>query len=333
MAEADAKDGLGHLEEVEPREIWPHEAHDFTPWLLANADRLAEALGIDLELDVPEHPVGGFSLDLLGRDISNNGTLIVENQLAGTDHSHLGQLLTYAAGTRAVTIVWIATGFREEHRQALDWLNETTGEETRFFGIKIRVVRIGESVRAPLFELVTTPNNWQKHVRASARETGGGNAAAYERFWALFLERLRKERPTWSRARTPSRQSWFSMVGPVRGTQLNPSFAAGGRLRSELYIDTGEQARNQQIFELLVSRREALEAAYGRPLEFEALPTKRAKKVAEYRPGAIAREDEFGDYVDFFFDSGDRMRGALEAISFAALVDALVPVPLPDPID
>ena len=145
---------LGKLEHVDPRTVWPHEAHDFTPWLLANADRLAEALGIDLELEAAEHAVGGYALDLVGRDITNDAVLIVENQLAVTDHSHLGQVLTYAAGTAASTIVWIATAFREEHRQALDWLNENTGDNAHFFGIELQVVTIGDSAPAPLFNVV-----------------------------------------------------------------------------------------------------------------------------------------------------------------------------------
>src|SRR4051812_4348690 len=102
---------LGKLEIVDPRTVFAHEAHHLTPWLLANPDRLAEALGIDLELEAAEHPVGGFKLDLVGRDLTNDAVLIVENQLETTDHSHLGQVLTYAAGTSASTIVWIAPAF------------------------------------------------------------------------------------------------------------------------------------------------------------------------------------------------------------------------------
>ena len=106
---------VGRLERVDPRTVWAHEEREFTPWLLAHADYLAEALGIDLDLEVAEHRVGPFELDLLGRDVANNAVLIAENQLAATDHTHLGQLLTYAAGTGAGTIVWIATQFAEQH--------------------------------------------------------------------------------------------------------------------------------------------------------------------------------------------------------------------------
>ena len=96
---------LGTLEDVEPRTIWAHEAQHFTPWLATQGDRLSDALGIDLELSGSEYPVGGFSLDLIGRDLTHDAPLIVENQLADSDHSHLGQLLTYAGGTNASTIV------------------------------------------------------------------------------------------------------------------------------------------------------------------------------------------------------------------------------------
>lgn len=116
--------GLGRLEPVDPRDVWPSEAHDFTPWLLANAQALSEAVGMDLDLEAAEHPIGGFSLDLIGVDTATGGRVIVENQLEASDHSHLGQILTYAGGTQPENVLWLATSFREEHRAALEWLNE-----------------------------------------------------------------------------------------------------------------------------------------------------------------------------------------------------------------
>src|SRR4051812_44022072 len=113
---------LGRLIPVSPREVWPHEALSFTPWLLNNVDVLSDLLGMELSLDVAEHPVGDFSLDLMGRDVTTGKVVIVENQLEGSDHGHLGQILTYAAGTDPTTIVWVAASFRPEHRAAIDWL-------------------------------------------------------------------------------------------------------------------------------------------------------------------------------------------------------------------
>lgn len=163
---------LGRLEPVDPRDVWPSEAQDFTPWLLANAQALSEAVGMDLNLEAAEHPIGGFSLDLIGVDTATGDRVIVENQLEVSDHSHLGQILTYAGGTDPVNVLWLATSFREEHRAALEWLNERTNESTRFFAVRIQVVRIGTSSPAPLFTLVVQPNDWGKKVRVNAVTRG-----------------------------------------------------------------------------------------------------------------------------------------------------------------
>lgn len=208
---------LGQLKHLDPRAVWLHEAHDFTPWLLENAEALAAVLGIDLELTAAEHPVGGFALDLVGRDLTNNCVLIVENQLTATDHGHLGQLLTYAAGTEAETVVWLATNFREEHRQALDYLNDLGNGAVRFFGIQIKVVRIGDSAPAPLFELCAQPNDWHATVFAKAKNTSNqaGKASLYVAFWTRFLERLTVERPDWSNSKKAQAANWIQMPWPV----------------------------------------------------------------------------------------------------------------------
>jgi hypothetical protein len=295
--------------------VWPREDRDFTPWLLSNQDRLGDVLGIDVELSQAEHPVGGFLLDLIGKDLTNNATLIVENQLAGTDHGHLGQIMTYAAGTGASTIVWIATSFREEHRQALEWLNEITADEARFFGLRVKVVRIADSLPAPLFEIVVGPNDWQKRVRAvTAPARAGGKAEYYRQFWTRFIERVRVEHPQWTRATKPGDANWLSMPSPVAGANISASFAAGGRLRHELYIDCGDAEVNAETFSRLASKRAMLEQSYGRRLEFEELPARRACRIAEYRPGDVSDTDKHEEFIDWFFDAGERLRRALDAI-------------------
>ena len=149
---------------VPVRDVWAHEARHFTQWLLQNADVLSDLLGMDLELSQAERRVGGFSLDLIGSDLQTGSTVIIENQLESTDHTHLGQLLTYAGGTDPATIVWCAPSFRDEHRAAMDWLNEHTEEGVRFFGVEISAIRIEDSPPAPLFRLVVQPNDWTKRV-------------------------------------------------------------------------------------------------------------------------------------------------------------------------
>ena len=142
---------LGRLERVELRDIWLSEASDFTPWLAQkeNLDILGQTLGIVLELEALERPVGPFRADILCKDIGTDRWVLIENQLERTDHNHLGQLLTYASGLEAVTIVWIAALFTEEHRSTLDWLNRITDESFRFFGLEVELWRIGDSPPAP----------------------------------------------------------------------------------------------------------------------------------------------------------------------------------------
>ena len=153
------------IKKVDPRSIWKHEAHDFTPWLAENLNRLGEAIGIELELLEREADVGDFSLDLLAIDLGRNAPVIIENQLATTDHDHLGKLITYASGYDARVVVWVSTEIREEHRQALDWLNQRTDSNTDFFAVVVEVIQIGDSKPALQFRVAVSPNEWQKSAR------------------------------------------------------------------------------------------------------------------------------------------------------------------------
>ena len=303
---------LSRLTSVDPRVVWPHEAQDFTPWLLDNAEHLATALGIDLELARAEHPVGGFALDLIGKDLTHDAVLIVENQLGGTDHGHLGQLITYAAGTGAKTIVWLTTHLREEHRQALDWLNEQTAGDVRFFGVTVSVVRIENSKLAPVFTVAAEPNDWQRQVRATTKaQTTGPKGELYRAFWERYLERLGATHPNWSRQRVPGTNNWTNQPAPIRGTQYSLVFPAGGRLRHELYIDSGDASRNIQIFQALRDQCEAIEQTYGRPLEWEELPSRQACRVGDYTEGDVTQIERHDEYIEWFLDAGERFRRAM----------------------
>lgn len=305
---------LGRLTTVDPRDVWQHEAHHFTPWLLKNVDVLSDVLGMNLALEVAEHPVGGFSLDLLGRDETTGEVVIVENQLEVSDHTHLGQILTYAAGTDPTTIVWVAAAFRPEHRAAIDWLNTRTDENTRFFGVELGVVRIGESEPAPSFRLVAQPNDWEKTVRAAtAQAEATGKQLLYTAFWQRWLELLQSDRPGWSRATRPPRDSWFSMTAGVTGATYYTSFTRRG-LSSELVFESPNADVNLARFQALLAKREQMEVAYGGALDWQDLPGKKATRVADYLPDAdLALEDEWDTYLEWLHDRQSRLRSSLAA--------------------
>jgi len=316
---------IARLEAVDLREVWHHEAHDFTPWLLNNADSLGEALGMELELERAEHPVGDFSLDLIGAETATGNRVIIENQLADTDHNHLGQLLTYAAGTDAAAVVWIARNFREEHRRALDWLNERTDSDTRFFGVAVRVWRIGDSAPALQFNVVAAPNDWGKRVRstAAAQQRGEGKRPLYLEFWGRLTEAIVERGHGWCRPGRRNSANWIDFsTGAPRGTQYGMSFSRDS-LRSELYLHNRQQIEPSASFEHFLERRAYLEASYGGPLEFEALENRKASRIADYRLGSIEDVDAWPEYIDWFIDAQSRLRVAVEAVrgSSAALSD------------
>jgi hypothetical protein len=184
-------DKFGRLEDVQLRSAWAHEALEFTPWLAQNLDRLGEVLGLELELAGQEVAVENFSADILARSVRDDTMVLIENQFQQSDHSHLGQIMTYLAGLQASTVVWIAPKFREAHLSAIRWLNEHTEEPFAFFAVELRVVRIGQSPMVPLFEVIERPNNWDRQLQEIAKPSSEPTslAAFRSRFWTRLLER------------------------------------------------------------------------------------------------------------------------------------------------
>ncbi len=188
----DTQTSFGTLVDVPLREAWAHEAHRFTPWLAENLDRLSQVIGIPLELSGVEARVGTFSADILARNPADDSVVLIENQLEGSDHTHLGQIMTYLAGLETHTMIWVAPNFRDEHLSAIRWLNEHTVDPFAFFAVRLRVVRIDGSPFAPLFEVIERPNNWDRKLSEKKRTIDAGRTELGEHrlaFWTHFFER------------------------------------------------------------------------------------------------------------------------------------------------
>jgi hypothetical protein len=207
---------LGNFDRVALTQAWPTEDGNFTPWLAEPKAiaLLGEALGMELEVEAVEYRVGSFRADILARQADHR--VIIENQFGGTNHGHLGQILTYLAGIEhAKTIVWIAETIQSDHRAAVDWLNTNTTEEFSFFAIEIELWRIGSSAPAPRFNVIASPNDWTRSTRIAARQIEETELAERHlirmAYWSAFAEFLKNKGSSFQLRRT-CKSAWFSFA-------------------------------------------------------------------------------------------------------------------------
>lgn len=278
---------LGVLKRLSPKQVWPNEAADFTPWLAEHLKELGDAIGMDLDLQrvEVEAPVGDFSLDLLAHDVGRDQPVVIENQLGATDHDHLGKLLTYAAGYDAGAIIWIAHEIRDEHRQALDWLNQHMEEDINVFGVVVEVLQIDGSRPAYNFRPVAFPNEWSRE-RGPKPHPATPRGEAYRAFFQSLVDVLRvKHKFTGIHSAPPT--SWVCFASGVSGITYGANFAKGDRARVEIYSGRSDAATNKSLFEALAADKAAIEKEFDCPLEWERLDEKIGCRLAIYRKGTI----------------------------------------------
>ncbi len=296
-------DALGRLERVDLRKIWPDEAQDFTPWLAKkeNLALLDETLGLELELEETEQSVGAFSADIVCRDAASESLVLIENQIEPTNHTHLGQTLTYAAGLDAVTIIWIASKFRDEHRAMLDWLNEKTEAQLSFFALEIELWRIGNSAPAPKFNIVARPNDWTARMSRSVRQDSSPVKLQYERFWeALSVQMLSSNRPP--KPQSPRPQNWTDFgIGRTDFVLRASRSHQKGQLQVVLCMK-GPNSRAH--FKLLEEQRATLESAIGSSIDWTERPPGKECILALSKTGVDPTdENDWADQVNWTRDT------------------------------
>lgn len=266
---------LGKLEEItDLREVWPNEETDFTPWLAENIEILGEKIGIDITVRETESNVGSFSLDILASETGTDRKVIVENQIEKTDHRHLGQLITYAAGKSASIIIWVVKHAREEHRAAVEWLNNHTDDEIRFFLCEIKIYKIGNSIPAVTFEVIERPNDWSKVVKNDTREQ------SWYSYWENFLSYVFDDNAQSEFAKS------FSRRKPSKDSSLHLSMGSSdyklilsqlnkrGVLTVEFYING-----NKDLYDSLFEKKECIEKEIGFGLDWKRLDDKKDSRV------------------------------------------------------
>ena len=263
---------LGKLEKVELREVWKKEAKNFTPWLAEeeNLELLGKAIGIELEFVNIEVDVGRFKADILCKDTGDYSLVLIENQLEKTDHNHLGQLITYAIGLQATTIVWVASKFIEEHRAALDRLNQITDDNFRFFGLAIELWKIGNSPAAPKFNVIIKPNNWSKPILQSAKSSDGieSKTKAMQYFYWQGLNDYLENKGSKLRTQDPRKRHWHTFSVGKSGFRIDATLnTTKNKISVELCITDKINAKT--FYNLLEQEKEAIENEVEENLEWK----------------------------------------------------------------
>lgn len=322
---------LGKLERVELREVWKGEATDFTPWLgnESNIILLGNVLDIELEVQSIEKNVGPFKADILCKDTGSQDEhlVLIENQLEKTDHTHMGQLITYAAGLDAVTIVWIAERFTDEHRAAMDWLNTITDEDFRFFGLEIELWKIGDSMAAPKFNIISSPNEWTKTGKTS-KQVGQLSELKqmYLVYWSQFRELLKEQYPHIGGTK-PRAQHWTTFSAGRSGFHTSGALNSQQKtVRAELNCSDVDALA---YFNLLLDQKDEIESEIGKQLQWEELPNKKTSRISLTLPNADPTNESdwprqhawLAEYLDKFNKTLRPRIKALNAADWAEGID------------
>lgn len=294
---------LGKVEKLVVRDQWKNEEYDFTPWLAQeeNIQLLGDEINLDLEVEGVEISIGSYKADIVARD-GNNRTVIIENQLEKTDHKHLGQIITYASGVEAQIIIWVCTQVTDEHRQAIDWLNEVTREDIAFFACEIELWRIGESPAAPKFNVVASPNDWTKVVKSTvdSKELSETKKAHLD-FWNAF-KTFMEESGTPLKLRQPRPAHWYNMaVGRSKFSIVLTTNSQSKQIGCEIYL-RGKKAK--EAFAQLEERKDNIESVLG-PLEWHELPEGQDCRIKLSHDGDSKDQAQWGELNSWLKDKSE----------------------------
>ena len=298
---------LGKLEEIKDlRKIWPHEASDFTPWLSQddNIALLADAVGLDITVDETESSVGDFNVDIFATETGTDRKIIIENQLEDTNHDHLGKLITYASGKSADVIIWVVKHAREEHRAAIEWLNNHTDEKIGFFLCEIKLYKIGNSDPAVKFEVIEKPDDWAKEVKKSeySSET---QQRRYE-YWAAF-EDYAFQNAEFSKnfnRRKPSKDHWMDFgIGSSACHLAVLQIQKRNELGVELYIN-----EDKDLFRSLFKNRSEIESETGLRFNWKELPERKASRIVIFESVDFSDKNQWSKQFDWVIDVMIKMK-------------------------
>ena len=275
--------GIGKLKEVDIRELWKHEQYDFSEWLSKkeNIENLNEILGLTLVDISKETYVGTYRCDLFAKDETTGIKVIIENQLEISNHDHLGKIITYASGLDAKVVVWIVKEAREEHRSAIEWLNNNTNSNVNFFLIEIHAYKIGNSDPAPMFQVVEQPNDFIKNNKSTNRDESMNKSQSQRiEFWNQF-NNVVIERGKPFNIRKATTDHWYNIAIGTSDAHIDITLVNKDSLIGvELYITD-----NKELFDKLYSRKDEIEEELGFQLDWRRLDNSKASRIVYHIKG------------------------------------------------
>ena len=300
---------LGTLKEItDLRSIWPHEALNFTPWVAENVDLLADAVGLDITVDETESSVGDFNVDIYASETGTDRKIIIENQLEDTDHDHLGKLITYASGKGADVVIWVVKHAREEHKAAVEWLNNHTDDKIGFFLCEIKLFQIGDSQIAPAFTVVERPNDWTKEIR----KTASANSTQQQRleYWQAFNDYAFSD-ANFSRIfnkRKPTTDHWMDFsIGSSSCHIAVSQIQKRKAVDVELYIND-----DKELFKSLFAHKDEIEKNMEMELEWKELPERKASRILIEKTVDLDDRATWPEQFDYIMDTCIKMKRAFK---------------------
>lgn len=298
---------LSKLEEIKDlRTVWPHEALDFTPWLSQddNITLLADSIGIDITVDETESSVGDFNVDIFASETGTDRKIIIENQLEDTNHDHLGKLITYAFGKSADIVIWVVKHAREEHKAAIEWLNNHTDDSVGFFLCEIKLYRIGNSEPAVKFEVIEKPNDWTKEIKKS-ESINETQQLRYD-YWVAFEDYAFKN-PTFAKnfkKRKPSKNHWLNFsIGSSACHIAVSQIKQRNELDVELYISD-----DTELYNSLYENKTDIELTSGLSFDWRELPDRKASRIVLEKSVQLENKNAWGSQFEWLIDVMVKMK-------------------------
>lgn len=294
------------LTEVNIKELWKHEQHDFSNWLAKeeNIKLIDDIIGLTLVDINKEVYVGSYRCDIVATDETTGDRVIIENQLEASDHDHLGKVITYASGLGAKVAVWIVKQAREEHRSAIEWLNNNTSDDLSFFLLELHAYKIGDSNPAPKFEIVEKPNGFIKASKKTKTSGDIGKAEAERlEFWEAFNDAIIRNGKPFN-VRKATTDHWYDVAigtseAHISITLVNKESVIG----VELYIND-----NKDLFDRLYDQKELIESEIGFTFDWRRLDEGKAARVVHYIKGLDF--DNHSNYVELMNEVIDKVIAA-----------------------